>query len=731
MKKKDFKYLSFILFFYIIFITYLTDTYRYIYGTKDIWYEIITISDIIRNNTKLIFFGPNYSINIGTNLYNYYNLITNPIIRISSLFKFIPIEIYLIITTIICLLITNILLYKLLRNKKYRREISLLSTFIFTLSSTITLSTYNDITIIHFMMFLIITLHSIEYKIKTNHNWFFIISIFLLFITNINLAIPSILVIFIYYLQLYLHNKKRINYKSFFKEIFFIITPLLLGILLSSRITLPMIVLIINKEVLLNTYHTNILYSPYGLGITSILIPSIINYISLKKERLIPSILLIISMFISIYNTLYLIVFLPLYILIITEFIKNIINHKINYKKLFIITIIISLIIYINTKKIIYLIDLYTILIIIYIYNKNNKKNYIYIPIFIIALINCYINNLNNNLILKEDYYNNKEEVTNIINTLTTNDKNIYRINNELPYEIYNTNYLRLNTNNKIDNILNNKYIITKKEYIEYKLLKEINNIKVYQNTKTLPIIYTSVNNMNYEDYYSLENIYQQESEINTIITEDFSNNQYISYIQDTNLTMQDIFNTDIYSIDTLEPIKIDYEIPYKFQNKIIIIEIESNKEIIINNIKSNKEFIIDSPTTKLEIILEKGKYKIENIKIYTLDINKIKPTTNLIKKVNIDTISNNIIECHTTSEANSYLVIRLPYDKYYKIYLNEKEEPYEIVNNKYIGVRLNKGNYNIRIVYYGPLYTLSILTTMFSFIIYFIITIIELERKI
>ena len=72
MKKKDFKYLSFILFFYIIFITYLTDTYRYIYGTKDIWYEIITISDIIRNNTKLIFFGPNYSINIGTNLYNYY-----------------------------------------------------------------------------------------------------------------------------------------------------------------------------------------------------------------------------------------------------------------------------------------------------------------------------------------------------------------------------------------------------------------------------------------------------------------------------------------------------------------------------------------------------------------------------------------------------------------------------------------------------------------------------------
>lgn len=85
MKKKDYKYLSFIFFLYLTFITYITKFYKYLYGTNT-WLEITKISDIIRNNTKLLFFGPNYSLNLGKDLYNYYNLITNPIIRIGSIF---------------------------------------------------------------------------------------------------------------------------------------------------------------------------------------------------------------------------------------------------------------------------------------------------------------------------------------------------------------------------------------------------------------------------------------------------------------------------------------------------------------------------------------------------------------------------------------------------------------------------------------------------------------------
>ena len=729
MKKKDYKYLSFIFFLYLTFITYITKFYKYLYGTNT-WLEITKISDIIRNNTKLLFFGPNYSLNLGKDLYNYYNLITNPIIRIGSIFKFIPIELYLIITTIICLIISNYLLYKLLRNKKYSRELSLLSTFIFTLSSTITYATYNDITIIHFIMFLLLSLHSLNIKKKTNQNWLFTISIFLMITTNIYLFIPSILVLITYYLSLYFHNKKRINYKSFLKEIFFLLTPLFLGILLSSRIVLPIITLIINKELIFNTYHSNILYSPYGIGITIILIPSIINYFKLTKERIITTILILLSFLLSTYNTLYLIVYLPLYILLITEFIKDLTNKNINYSKLFIIIVILSLLIYLKTTKIIYLIDLYTLLLIVFIYNKTNKKNLFYILLFIVSLTNCYINTPKDNLVLRNNP--NKEEINNILKTLTTNDKTIYRINNEIPYNTYN-NYLIDNIDNPFEELITNKYIITKKYHLEYKLLKEINNIKIYQNNNTLPLVYLSSNIMNYEEYNKLNSFQQKEVLLNTIITEDLSNNDYISNIKDTNITIKDIFNTDndIYYYETDEIVKIDYELPYKYQNKLLYITLDSNQELLINSIKSNKEFIIDEPITKLEIVLYPGKYKISNLHISYIDIDKLETNTKLIKKLNIDTITNNVIELSTNIQMNSYLVITLPYSKYYKIYLNEKEEPYEIINNKYIGIKLKKGNYDIRIVYYGPYYTLSILMTMFSFIIYFVIVILELERRI
>ena len=729
MHKKDFKYLSILLIFLIIYILHSTKMFTFLYASKDTYYDLINITNIIRDNTKYLFFGPNYSIILGKDLYNYYNLITNPIIRLSSLFKFIPTTIYLISSTLICLLIIIYLFYKLLRNKHYDREICFISTFLLILSSSFIYHTTHDITNIHFLLFLLLSLHGVDKLRKKNRLYLLSLSIFLMFITNPILSLYSLIIIIIYYISNYLINKKRVNIKSFLKELSYLLLSIILGILMSSRITLPIIYLLINKEISIPEYSSNILYTINSLGITSIIIPALINNFKLNKEQLFNTLSLLLILLISHYINFLLLPFLPLYILTISRLFKDIKYNKINYKTIFILSIIISIIIYLNNKNIILIIDLYLVLISIFIYLKTNIKSLLYIPFILISISNCYINNMNNNLILKDEYNYNKN-IQNIINTLNTNDKTPYRISNELS-----------NQNNIFDLILNNnKYLISRSNsYPGYKLIKEDNGINIYQNNNTIPLIYTSNNLMNYLDYNSLDELSKLEAKLNTIITNDISNNNYISHIETLNIE-EDLFNyNDIsykdnkYYINTEHIIKLEYNLDKKEHNKIIfisfnLIENSNNNPIIINNILSYNEFILN-PSNKITISIYPGRYIIDNIKIYSLDSAYIE--TNNFNKVDIDSINYNSISASTHLEHDSYLTINLPYNKYYKLFINNEEQEYNKVNDNNIGIYLKKGYYDINITYYGPLYVISILTTMFSIIIYLIIITIEIERKI
>jgi len=721
MKKRDYKYLTIIYLFILFYITYITKFFKFIYASKDTWYEIV---NIIKDKSY-----------IGPNMYNYYNIIYNPILRLYDLISFIPIHLYLIVSTILILFITIFIFYKLLR-KHYTSEISFISTSIFILSSSIIYNTTHDITIIHYLLFLVLSLYGIELKRLSNHNWLLTISIFFMFITNFYLALPSTISIVIYYLINYFHNKNKINYKLFIKELFFLSFNILLGIFLSSRLTLPIIYLLLNKELTIPNISSNILYSINGLGITSILIISLINNLKLNKERIISTISLLLILYLFRNNTYYLLSFLPLYILCISNFLNDLKHNKLNYKYIFILTIIISLIVYSKSNRVIYLVDLYSILLIIFIYNKTKLKYLLYVPILLICISNMYINNLNNNLFLNYEYNHYTEIIDDINNTLRNNDKSEYNIYNEL-----------INDNKNIFDLIlnNNKYLISRNNNnYNFKLLKSIEGINIYK-LNSLPLVFLSNNIMSTEDFNTLNMLEQNEALLNVVVTDNISNNNYISHVQKLDIDLEKTFNNEnIYIknnkvyIKANEDIKLNIELPKKLLNKIFYISFDiekntNNNPIIVNNISSYNEIILsEEDINNIYISIYKGEYIIDNINVYYIDPSYIEILDNNIHRVNNIEIENHNIVINTLNlEKNNYIVFNLPYNKYYKLYINNEETPYELIDNNYLGTYLKKGTYKILLIYYGPLYYLSIISTVLSFIIYCCIVILELERRI
>ena len=58
-----------------------------------------------------------------------------------------------------------------------------------------------------------------------------------------------------------------------------------------------------------------------------------------------------------------------------------------------------------------------------------------------------------------------------------------------------------------------------------------------------------------------------------------------------------------------------------------------------------------------------------------------------------------------------------IPYDKNWTVYVNGKKSSYEKVVDKFMGIRLKKGNYQIKMVYHPKQFDLGLLISISSII--------------
>ena len=653
LDKKDIIYLWIINLIFLGIVFLLTKD-MYLYGSELDWYnQHIPIPDYFRTlfySTHDLF--PDFAFNLGggQNIYNYsYYGLLSPIVLLSYFFPNVKMSTFIITTIIIIVLISNFLIYNFLKSKKFSSETCLLATLLFAMSTPISLHSHRHYMFISYMPFLIMGLYGVDKKMNEGKGWLLTLSIFLMIMTSYYFSIGGIICLIIYAIYNYLKKMNKVTFKELFKFLYHLAIPFIIAVLSSCIITLPTIAtllynradsnVIINWKLLLlpNFTFQNIIYKSYGIGLTFIIIPALINFFKKKKENIFLGIVLLLFAIFDIFNyifngTMYidsksLIPFLPLYIFVLATFIEDIFNKKINYVKIIVISLIVCiLILKAEYKMDTILIDFVLTMIIIIVYKFINKKIVLIVPFSIIAIMSCWTISVKDNLVLRKTSEEQYNLIQKEINNITSKDNTYYRIENdfeilETPNEIYrDINYLTsttyssisnqsynefyydilnnniparnraltVSTKNIMSNIINgNKYVISRGKPLQgYELIEENDGVNIYVNENVLPLGYATSNIMSYEDFNSLSDQVKQEALIKNIIADSKSNNDFITNVKPTTLDFKEILqdkniteNEDgSLTVMADDVLKINYTLPAEYQNKIIFIRFRMNR---------------------------------------------------------------------------------------------------------------------------------------------------------
>ncbi len=762
LNKKDKLYIILSIIIFILIIIVISNK-SFIYSTS-LLNNKITIIEYFRTlyyNTLNLF--PDYALNI-TNGINIYHLteygFLSPIILISYVLPFLSIRNYLLIIVIISIILSIILIYNFFKKKKLNSEICFIITLIFTTSSSIIFNTYNNPLILSYLPFLVLSYYGVDTIIDDKKSYLLIISTFFMITTSPINSIFGIISLIIYTLYRYLNKMNTITIKSIFKHFISVIIPIIIGTLCSSILIIPSLITnnlpTIQETLTINI--NNLLYSTTGLGLTAIIIPSIIAYFKKDKTNIIIGIILCIITILSITNNIpstYIISFIMLYLIIISEFFNNIINKKLNIQPILIGTLIVSsILLIINYNQTKLSIEIALLIISIYLYYKTSNKKTLIIPISLFIIINTYLINQDNLYIPTNTYSYEQSIISSSIETITNEDNTFYRIYNDNDTNtLKNINYNSTSNTGILSLLLNNtKYIISKNNSLQgYEKISENNEYKIYKNENTLPLGFATSNIMSYEDYSKLNNLVKQEALLNVIVADEKSNNNFISNIQKADINYQEILiNKDIIStkdsiiINVKETTKITYELPDKYKNKIIYINFKvtngKSKSIKLNNITqeitSNEETLTYELATQeqssIVFTLDKGQYILSDFETYFLDYASIENYSSQIDPFIVDSINtkgDTIIGTINVTE-DSYFLITLPYDSGFKILLDNEKIPYEKVDDMYIGFKIPKGFHSVEIEYTSSSKLISYLLTILGILSSVSIIYLESKRK-
>lgn len=611
-KKRDIVYLWIIILSFLALVFLLSNT-MYLYGSQLDWYsEHISIPEYFRTlfyNTKDLF--PDFAFNIGNgqNIYNlsYYGLLS-PFIFISYLFPKVSMTTFIMVSTILSVLVSAVLMYIFLKKHGFKSETALVATFIFTMSSSISMHSHRHIMFINYMPFLMLGLYGVDKKFDDNKGWLLTLGTFLMIMTSYYFSIGGICVLIIYAFYRYLNSVNKVTWKSMMNRAFSIILPVFIGVLGASIIILPTFATLLNnragsnvsialKDLLIPSFNTEyLMYDSYGVGLTGIIVLALINYFKKNSGNLFLGIVLSLAVVFPIFNyilngTMYidaktLIPFLPLYIYVLAQFIEDVFDKKINFKVLIPSLMICLVLIILHKYKFGFVIlDILVTLGVVLLYFKVSKKTLFIIPVLVISFAVSLGINKWDTLVLKYTAKENESIIKDAIDKITQNDKEFYRIANNfdvsetvdktygnidyynstiyssISNQVYNKFYFDLMNNNipsrnraltvTTQNLLylmlsNNKYLVSRnKPLYGYEEVEKVEGLGIYKNENVLPLGFATSNVISYDDFNKLGNFVKQEALLNMVVADTTTSNDFVSSIEKIEFNWDEILKGD------------------------------------------------------------------------------------------------------------------------------------------------------------------------------------------
>ncbi len=78
----------------------------------------------------------------------------------------------------------------------------------------------------------------------------------------------------------------------------------------------------------------------------------------------------------------------------------------------------------------------------------------------------------------------------------------------------------------------------------------------------------------------------------------------------------------------------------------------------------------------------------------------------------------------------DGYFVSSIPYDKGFRVYVDDKKVKSEIVNTAFLGFKLDKGGHHIRIKYVSPLFREGVLLSIIGLLLFMILIYFDIRKR-
>lgn len=257
---------------------------------------------------------PNYAANIGAgqNLYNfsYYGFL-NPLILVSYLFPFVPMPVYIMAVSLICLAAACLLFYNWLKGKGFTEFINVSASMIFLLASPMFYHTYKQIMFINYMPFLCLSLIGVDRYFRAGKKGLLTAGVFLMIMSSFYFSVGGLLAVCLYWLSVYLSKTPELRAGDLIRSGVLFMIPILTAVLMAGILLVPTAFTLLESHrtvkaaadfSVLLTPQFKLLryaYSPYGIGLPSIAITILLAGLFYRKlsERVLALGMITVSLF--------------------------------------------------------------------------------------------------------------------------------------------------------------------------------------------------------------------------------------------------------------------------------------------------------------------------------------------------------------------------------------------------------------------------------------------------
>lgn len=213
--------------------------------------------------------------------FSYYGLLS-PVILPSYLLPGVPMTSYIAVTSVILLLAGGILFYCWLKKHLFSTPTVFAVSFLFQFSSALLYHSHKQIMFVNYIPFLLLALIGTDYFFEHRKSGLMMTGIFLMAMTSYFYSIGGLLALTVYGIYIYFGRNSGAGVKSFFITGFSFALRLIIPVGMAALLLLPSLSAIFNgrssqssklvfSSLLVPKLNLlNLLYSPYGIGLTAI-----------------------------------------------------------------------------------------------------------------------------------------------------------------------------------------------------------------------------------------------------------------------------------------------------------------------------------------------------------------------------------------------------------------------------------------------------------------------------